>query len=103
MGWNNWAEAESTLGEKALRYVKFLMRAQLRNKPMKIDDEESAFVAVLLQKALRENKSTLKSFWFGYLLGECLSTQEGLHYLHRWVSDQNVQAWWEEWLPFVRS
>jgi len=100
--WEDWALAEATAGEKALRYVKFVMRGLLRHKPLTIDTEESAFVAVLLKKAFRENKEPLQAYWFGYLLGECLSKQEGVSALYSWVCEHGGDSWWEDWLPFVK-
>lgn len=100
--WEAWACSEATVGEKALRYVKFVMRGILRQKPLTIDMEESAFVAALLKRALRENKQPLQGFWFRYLLGECLGKQEGVSALYKWVCDHGGASWWEEWLPFVR-
>lgn len=100
--WEDWAREESTVGEKGLRYVKFLTRAQLRGMPLTIDDEENSFVAAKLQIALRDNPEALRQFWFGYLLGECLSSQEGLHALHTWVCSHNIPSCWDEWIPFVR-
>mmetsp|Transcript_35617 Transcript_35617/g.62968 ORF Transcript_35617/g.62968 Transcript_35617/m.62968 type:complete len:406 (+) Transcript_35617:119-1336(+) len=98
----DWAGADMTLGQKALRYVKFVVRAALRQKPLKVNSEESQFVAKLLKRALRENGAALKGFWFGYVLGECLKTQEGVQALHTWVCEQGEAAWWEDWLPFVQ-
>jgi len=99
---DDWASADMTTGQKALRYVKFIVRSQLRRSPLKFDSEESAFVVSLLRRAFRENGAALKQFWFGYVLGECLTTQQGVETLFRWVCDQGGSSWWEEWIPFVR-
>jgi len=98
----DWANADMTTGQKALRYVKFIVRSNLRQLALKIDKEESAFVVSLLKKAFRENAAALKQFWFGYVLGECLSTQQGVETLFRWVCDQGGSAWWYDWIPFVQ-
>mmetsp|Transcript_68497 Transcript_68497/g.121623 ORF Transcript_68497/g.121623 Transcript_68497/m.121623 type:complete len:405 (+) Transcript_68497:70-1284(+) len=98
-----WVANDVTQGEKALRYVKFLVRSNVRNKPKKIDEDECAFVVSNLKKAFRENAASLRGYWFGYLLGEFLRSQEGLQALHKWVCDQSGQTWWDDdWLPFVQ-
>jgi len=101
--WEEWACNEATVGEKGLRYIKFVMRGILKGKPLKIDLEESAFVADLLKKALRENQESLKGFWFRYLLGECCGKQEGVAALYKWVCEYGGQSWWNEWLPYVKA
>jgi hypothetical protein len=98
---DDWANADMTLGQKALRYVKFVVRAKMSNMPLEVDHEESAFVATLLKRALRENGPSLKGCWFGYVLGECLRTQEGIQALYAWVCTKGGASWWTEWLPFV--
>lgn len=98
----DWAGADMTMGQKALRYVKFLVRAKMRHEPLKEDEEECAFIATLLKKALRENAAALQGFWFGYVLGECLSTREGIETLHKWVCLRGDPSWWNEWVPFVQ-
>lgn len=98
----DWAGADLTLGQKALRYVKFVVRARACCEQLKVDEDESAFVVTLLKRAFRENEATLKGFWFGYVLGEFLKTQEGVQALYGWVCDSCGPSWWEEWLPFVQ-
>lgn len=96
-----WAVADMTLGQKALRYVKFVVRSDVRRTPLKVDKDESAFVANLLKRAFRENADAFHGFWFGYVLGECLSSETALRSLHKWVCDQGGPTWWQDWLPFV--
>jgi len=98
----DWAGADFLLGQKALRYVKFVVRARVRREQLKVDEDESAFVVALLKRAFRENGAALKGFFFGYVLGEFLKTQEGVQALYGWVCDNGEPLWWEEWLPFVQ-
>lgn len=99
---DDWAGADMTMGQKGLRYVKFVIRANMKQKPLKINEEECAFVVNLLRRAFRENAGPLQGFWFGYVLGECLATREGISALHKWVCQQADPSWWDEWLPFVQ-
>lgn len=99
----DWASADFTLGQKGLRYVKFAVRSRVQQKPLQLNKEESQFVASLLKRAFRENAAPLSGFWFGYVLGECLSTQEAVRALYTWVCEQGDPAWWEDWLPFVQA
>lgn len=100
--WEDWACGEIAVGVKGLRYVKFVMRGLLQRKPLIIDEEESAFVAVLLRKALRENRNALEGFWFRYVMSECLEQQDGVMALHKWVCAHGGESWWDEWLPYVK-
>lgn len=97
----DWAGADMTLGQKGLRYVKFVVRAQVQQRQLNVDEEESKLVAALLRRAFRENAGPLQGFWFGYVLGECLGEREGVEALFNWVCKEGGASWWAEWLPFV--
>ena len=60
-----WSRANITTGGEELRYLKFLLRAEAEGAPLGIDDEECAFVAASLRKALHTNADALRGFWLG--------------------------------------
>jgi len=100
---SEWAKSDFTLGQKSLRYVKFVLRSRLRGKPLKTDGEESKFIVESLKHAFQENAEGLVHFWFGYVLSEVLATREGVGALVDWVCEQGGQSWLASWSPFLKA
>jgi hypothetical protein len=99
-----WAGATITPGFKELRYIKFLLRASERGKPLKTDAAESAFVVNSLKSSMQSNADALKGFWFGYALDAQLKTCEGVIALREWVCKHGGEDWWRsDWDPLVRA
>lgn len=99
-----WAVENFTPGVKELRYIKFLLRAEAKGKPLTCDPAESAFVVQSLRKALETNSDGLGAFFFGYTLKEHLQDSKGVGALRAWVDKNGGPAWWDErWEPLVRK
>jgi len=92
-----WAQNSNiTAGFKQLRYIKFLLRALGKGRPLDTDSEERAFVVKSLESALKTNIGALRGFWFGYAFGSQLETAAGMAALKGWVEEHGKAGWWEE-------
>jgi hypothetical protein len=99
-----WAAENFTSGNKELRYIKFLLRAEAKGKPLTCDPAECAFIVQSLRKALETNSDGLGGFFFGYTLKEQLQDSKGVSALRAWVDKNGGLGWWEEqWEPLVRK
>lgn len=98
-----WAGVDGHRADKMLRYVKFVVRAEMKQKSLKVNEHEAAFVIDTLTRDLRgENTKFLDIYW-PFVFKEFMRSQQGLHALHEWVCKQSGASWWNEWLPFVRK
>ena len=98
-----WAANDLAPGLKALRYVKFGVRAALAGRTLRLDPDECAFVVATLRRALDAGGGhELRGFWFGYCLDEALGTQAGVAALRAWVVEHGGSEWWAQlWRPYV--
>lgn len=99
----SWAIENFTPGNKELRYIKFLLRAAAKGKPLSYDAAECAFIVKSLRSALKTNAETLGAFWLGYTLKANMQDELGVYQLRDWVEKHGGPTWWEEqWAPLVR-
>ena len=100
----DWAAENFTPGNKELRFVKFLLRAEATGEPLNVDDTECACIVESLRSALRTNADALRAFWFGYTLKAQMKDAKGVAALKAWVDKNGGPTWWEvQWEPIVRS
>merc|ERR1719183_3310634 len=99
-GFDDWVASDISLGLKALRYVKFLVRARMAGSPLTIDETECSLIVATISKAFKENAEALLCPWFGIAFDSTLSTKDGVNALHSWVLERGGSSWWLEWIPF---
>lgn len=99
---DDWVASDISLGLKALRYVKFLVRSKMDGSQLTTDETECSFIVATISKAFKENAQALHCPWFGIAFDSTLSTKQGVTALHSWVLERGGSSWWQEWMPFVR-